>query len=46
MQSLQQQATTRSGVKQEDAFAIEKVNLYQRLGRDPFVKLSTNFYNR
>jgi hypothetical protein len=33
-------------VKQEDAFAIDKVNLYQRLGRDPFVKLSTNFYNR
>jgi truncated hemoglobin YjbI len=46
MQSLQQQATTRSGVKQEDAFAIDEVNLYQRLGRDPFVKLSTNFYNR
>jgi hypothetical protein len=33
-------------VKQDDALAIEKVNLYQRLGRDPFVKLSTNFYNR
>lgn len=48
MQSLQEQASARSGVKLEDAFAIDDVNpsLYQRLGHDTFVKLSTNFYDR
>ncbi|CAM6121110.1 unnamed protein product [Calypogeia fissa] len=46
MMSLQEQATIRSGVRQEDAFAIDEVNLYQRLGQDAFVQLSTNFYNR
>jgi len=35
-----------SGVTQEQAFAVNKVNLYERLGRDVFVRLSTNFYNR
>lgn len=44
--SLQEQATRRSGVKQEDAFAIDEVNLFQRLGLATFVKLSTNFYTR
>jgi hypothetical protein len=44
--SLQEQATRRSGVKQEDAFAIDEVNLYQRLGLDTFIKLSTEFYTR
>ncbi|KAJ7530869.1 hypothetical protein O6H91_14G022800 [Diphasiastrum complanatum] len=46
MQSLQQQATGRSGVKEEDAFAIDEVNLYQKLGHQTFVNLSTEFYNR
>jgi truncated hemoglobin YjbI len=44
--SLQDQATRRSGVKQEDAFALDEVNLFQRLGLDTFVKLSTKFYTR
>lgn len=44
--SLQEQATRRSGVKQEDAFAIDDVNLFQRLGLETFIKLSTNFYTR
>jgi len=34
-----------SGVRQEDADAIDDVNLYDRLGFDTFVQLSTNFYN-
>jgi len=34
-----------SGVSQEDATAVDDVNLYERLGYDTFVKLSTNFYN-
>ncbi|XP_024393913.1 two-on-two hemoglobin-3 [Physcomitrium patens] len=44
--SLQEQATRRSGVKQDDAFKIDEVNLFQRLGLDTFIKLSTNFYAR
>lgn len=35
-----------SGVSQEDATAVDDVNLYERLGYDTFVKLSTNFYNK
>ncbi|CAK9208240.1 unnamed protein product [Sphagnum jensenii] len=46
MQWLHAQASVNSGVKQEDAFSIDKVNLYERLGFDTFVKLSTNFYTR
>eukprot|EP00246_Nothoceros_aenigmaticus_P009114 TRINITY_DN24437_c0_g1_i1.p1 TRINITY_DN24437_c0_g1~~TRINITY_DN24437_c0_g1_i1.p1 ORF type:complete len:160 (+),score=24.36 TRINITY_DN24437_c0_g1_i1:172-651(+) len=48
MQNLQEQASARSGVTQEDAFAIDDVDpsLYQKLGHDTFVKLSTNFYDR
>ncbi|KAG0586688.1 hypothetical protein KC19_2G109000 [Ceratodon purpureus] len=45
MQSLQRQASCMSGVRQEDALAIDGVNLYERLGFDTFVQLSTNFYN-
>lgn len=46
MQSLHRQASLWSGVKQEDASAIDDVNLYERLGFEAFVKLSTNFYNK
>eukprot|EP00897_Mesotaenium_endlicherianum_P002444 jgi/Mesen1/2227/ME000152S01311 len=46
MQSLQEQACVRSGVTREEAFKIDEVNLYERLGHDTFVKLSTNFYDR
>lgn len=33
-------------MKQEDAFAIDEVSLYERLGLEPFKKLSTEFYTR
>jgi hypothetical protein len=46
MQSLQRQASLMSGVSQEDSTAVYDVNLYERLGYDTFVKLSTNFYNK
>ena len=35
-----------SGVPQADAMSIDEVNLYERLGKDPFVELSTAFYTR
>jgi hypothetical protein len=44
MQWLHAQATANNGIKQEDAFSVDKVNLYERLGFDTFNKLSTNFY--
>ncbi|XP_022996482.1 two-on-two hemoglobin-3 [Cucurbita maxima] len=46
MQSLQDKASEWSGVKREDAFAIDEVNLFQKLGLQTFVNLSTKFYNR
>ncbi|KAL0557738.1 hypothetical protein IC582_006289 [Cucumis melo] len=46
MQSLQDKASEWSGVKREDAFAIDEVNLFQKLGLQTFVTLSTKFYNR
>ncbi|EPS62012.1 hypothetical protein M569_12782, partial [Genlisea aurea] len=46
MNTLQQKATEYSGVKSEDSFAIDSVNLYEKLGHQTFVNLSTNFYNR
>uniref|UniRef100_A0A2P2JC83 Uncharacterized protein MANES_03G064300 n=1 Tax=Rhizophora mucronata TaxID=61149 RepID=A0A2P2JC83_RHIMU len=46
MQSLQEKASEWSGVKQADAFAIDNTNLFQNLGLQSFVNLSTNFYNR
>lgn len=45
MQALNRQASCMSGVAHEDATAIDNVNLYEKLGFDTFVKLSTNFYN-
>uniref|UniRef100_A0A251UEA3 Uncharacterized protein n=1 Tax=Helianthus annuus TaxID=4232 RepID=A0A251UEA3_HELAN len=44
MQTLQQKASEWSGVKQEDAFAIDQVNLFDKLGLQPFINLSTDFY--
>ncbi|XP_074584560.1 uncharacterized protein LOC141840468 [Curcuma longa] len=47
MQSLQQKASEWSGVAASDAFAIDETNLFETLGGiQPFVDLSTNFYNR
>ncbi|KAK4420002.1 Two-on-two hemoglobin-3 [Sesamum alatum] len=46
MQSLQEKASEWSGVHQDDAFAIDETNLYEKLGLQTFINLSTNFYNR
>ncbi|XP_058074815.1 two-on-two hemoglobin-3 [Magnolia sinica] len=46
MQSLQEKASEWSGVDPNDAFAIDSSNLYQTLGLQTFIDLSTNFYNR
>lgn len=46
MQSLHRKASCMSGVKQEEAAAIDHVNLYEKLGFNTFVQLSTNFYTK
>lgn len=46
MQSLQAKASEWSGVNQDDAFAIDDDNLFQKLGLQTFINLSTNFYTR
>ena len=46
MQSLQEKAAEWSGVDAEDAFAIDGTNLYEKLGLQTFISLSTNFYER
>ncbi|KAL6985385.1 Two-on-two hemoglobin-3 [Sarracenia purpurea var. burkii] len=46
MQSLQQKASEWSGVDPSDAFAIDNTNLFEKLGLQTFINLSTNFYNR
>ncbi|CAA2971022.1 two-on-two hemoglobin-3 [Olea europaea subsp. europaea] len=46
MQSLQEKASEWSGVNPNDAFAIDEINLYQKLGLQTFINISTNFYNR
>ncbi|XP_074585717.1 group 2 truncated hemoglobin 3-2-like [Curcuma longa] len=47
MQSLQQKASEWSGVAASDAFAIDETNLFKTLGGiQPFIDLSSNFYNR
>jgi uncharacterized protein YidB (DUF937 family) len=46
MEALQSKASSWSGVSQDDAFSIDAVNLYSKLGHETFVKLSTEFYNR
>ncbi|KAG6389501.1 hypothetical protein SASPL_150971 [Salvia splendens] len=46
MRTLQEKASEWSGVSQNDAFAIDDTNLYEKLGHQTFINLSTNFYNR
>ncbi|KAI3855069.1 hypothetical protein MKX03_018463 [Papaver bracteatum] len=46
MQSLQEKASEWSGVKAEDAFSIDETNLFQKLGLQSFINLSTDFYTR
>lgn len=46
MQSLQEKASEWSGVETDHAFAIDDTNLFQKLGLQTFINLSTNFYNR
>ncbi|KAL8171661.1 hypothetical protein V2J09_023465 [Rumex salicifolius] len=46
MQSLQQKASQYSGVDVDDAFAIDETNLFEKLGLQTFINLSTNFYTR
>ncbi|KAL6296424.1 hypothetical protein ACE6H2_004566 [Prunus campanulata] len=46
MQSLQAKAAQWSGVDSADAFAIDESNLFEKLGLQAFINLSTNFYNR
>ncbi|RZC71728.1 hypothetical protein C5167_034918 [Papaver somniferum] len=46
MQSLQEKASEWSGVKAEDAFSIDETNLFQKLGLQTFINLSTDFYTR
>ncbi|GAQ77952.1 hemoglobin-like protein [Klebsormidium nitens] len=46
MQSLQEQASQKSGVPLDEAFQVDAVNLYERLGHQVFIDLSTNFYTR
>ncbi|WRX35417.1 Truncated hemoglobin - like 1 [Theobroma cacao] len=46
MQSLQEKASEWSGVDAVDAFAIDDTNLFQKLGLQTFINLSTNFYTR
>ncbi|OAY54303.1 two-on-two hemoglobin-3 [Manihot esculenta] len=46
MQSLQEKASQWSGVDPADAFAIDNTSLFQKLGLQTFINLSTNFYNR
>ncbi|GJV18615.1 two-on-two hemoglobin-3 [Tanacetum coccineum] len=46
MQTLQEKAAEWSGVDHEDAFAIDQTNLYQKLGLQTFINLSTDFYTR
>lgn len=46
MQRLQEEAARDAGVSAEEAFSLDEVNLFDRLGKDTFVRLSTEFYNR
>ncbi|XP_050364351.1 two-on-two hemoglobin-3 [Argentina anserina] len=46
MQSLQAKASEWSGVDSADAFAIDDTNLFQKLGLQAFINLSTDFYTR
>ncbi|KAG9459278.1 hypothetical protein H6P81_003786 [Aristolochia fimbriata] len=46
MQSLQEKASEWSGVATSEAFAIDDTNLFEKLGLQSFIDLSTDFYTR
>ncbi|XP_020218112.1 two-on-two hemoglobin-3 [Cajanus cajan] len=46
MQSLQEKASEWSGVSTGEAYGIDEGNLFEKLGLQTFLNLSTNFYNR
>ncbi|XP_027333168.1 two-on-two hemoglobin-3 [Abrus precatorius] len=46
MPSLQEKASEWSGVAAADASAIDNADLFNKLGLQTFINLSTNFYNR
>ena len=48
MPTLQELASERSGVPQDEAFALDAAqpSLYARLGRGPFEQLARAFYDR
>ncbi|XP_004498545.1 group 2 truncated hemoglobin 3-2 [Cicer arietinum] len=46
MQTLQQKASEWSGVPTAQAFSIDDTNLFNKLGLQTFINLSTNFYTR
>ena len=45
-QGLTDYACAASGVTREESLAMDKVNLYERLGRETIEAISTAFYNR
>ena len=46
MNMFEEQIVAACGVSSEEAFIIDEVNLYERLGEPLIRKLSTNFYQR
>lgn len=44
MQSLQQKASEYSGINTDDAFGIDDTNLFEKLGLQTFIDLSSDFY--
>ncbi|XP_021758056.1 two-on-two hemoglobin-3-like [Chenopodium quinoa] len=46
MQSLQQKASEYSGINTDDAFGIDDTNLFEKLGLQTFIDLSSDFYTR
>lgn len=46
MAEVQKEAAARSGVPLDEAFAIDQVNLYDRLGLEVLKKFSREFYTR
>lgn len=46
METPQKKASEWSGVSKDDAFAIDDENLFEKLGLQTFINLSTDFYNR
>jgi len=46
MSDLNQEIKKAIGVSPEEAFRIDEVNIFERLGKDTLIKLSTEFYRR